>query len=250
MTNEEFASELDRIFLAPHAEREIRRLSGSGTLAVFLPELEALKGVEQPPQFHPEGDVFEHTMLMLAHISWPEADLGWAVLLHDIGKPAAQTCDDGGAIHFYGHETLGADMADTILRRFRFDDARREKIVHAVRSHMSFAHFDKMKRPKQQRIVNAPGFALELELHRIDCISSNGLLGNYVLMLDLLHEERNREREPEPLLNGKDLIAAGFTPGPVFRRIFRALLEEQKAARILTKNDAYAFLHQHEGVFR
>jgi len=242
MTREEFAAELDRIFCAPHAERGIMRLSETGLLAEHLPEVERLKGVEQPPAFHPEGDVFVHTMLMLSHISWPEADLGWAVLLHDVGKPAARTCDASGAMHFYGHEEIGAQMAEEILLRFGFGEARRERIVHAVRCHMRFAHFDRMRSSKQRSVINAPGFALELELHRVDCLCSNGLLGNYVLMLDLLHEEQSREQDPEPLLSGQDLIGAGFAPGPVFSLIFRRILQEQKAGRILTKEDALKFL--------
>ncbi len=243
-THLDFCSFLDDVFTRPRADKALRTLAENGTLEKYLPEVTAMQGVEQPEKFHPEGDVFEHTMLMLSHIAYPEKDLGWSVLLHDVGKKASQTFDEEGVPHFYGHESIGADMAEEILSRLGFEEERKNRICNAVRNHMRFAHIDKMKAAKWKRFVRTPGFDMELELHRIDCISSNGLLGNYILMLDRIRQmkEDGEFKELIPYLSGHDLLAEGMVPGPEFSKILKEALQKQKSGIFTSRQDALDWL--------
>jgi poly(A) polymerase len=215
---ERIRAELVKILLGPRPAEGFEMLAGLGILKVVLPEVDAMRGVEQPKQYHPEGDVFVHTMLLLRHAAWKTPELMWAALLHDVGKPGTQTFKDG-APHFYGHETLGADMAADILARLRFSSASIDAIAAAIRNHMRFASVHAMKKAKWMRIIADPNFPLELELHRLDCIACHGLLDNYVLMLDRMREYAKLPAPRKPFLNGNDIIALGVKPGAVFSRI-------------------------------
>ena len=215
---ERIRAELEKILTGPHPAEGFEMLAELGILKVVLPEVDAMRGVEQPKQFHPEGDVFVHTMLLLSHAAWRTPDLMWAALLHDVGKPRTQTFKDG-VPHFYGHEVLGADMAAEILTRLRFSSASIDTITAAIRHHMRFASVHVMKKAKWMRIIADPNFPLELELHRLDCIACHGLLDNYVLMLDRMHEYAKLPAPRKPFLNGNDIIALGVKPGAVFSRI-------------------------------
>ena len=215
---ERIRAELEKILLCPHPAEGFEMLAELGILKVILPEVDAMRGVEQPRQYHPEGDVFVHTMLLLRHAAWRTPDLMWAALLHDVGKPGTQTFKDG-VPHFYGHETLGADMAADILARLRFSSASIDAITAAIRHHMRFASVHAMKKAKWMRIIADPNFPLELELHRLDCIACHGLLDNYVLMLDRMREYAKLPAPRKPFLNGNDIIALGVKPGAVFSRI-------------------------------
>ena len=215
---ERVRAELEKILTGPRPAEGFEMLAELGILKVVLPEVDAMRGVEQPKQFHPEGDVFVHTMLLLRHAAWRTPNLMWAALLHDVGKPATQTFKDG-VPHFYGHESLGADMAADILARLRFSSASIDTITAAIRHHMRFASVHAMKKAKWMRIIADPNFPLELELHRLDCIACHGLLDNYVLMLDRMREYAKLPAPRKPFLNGNDIIALGLKPGAVFSRI-------------------------------
>ncbi len=215
---ERIRAELEKILTGPRPAEGFEMLAELGILKVVLPEVDAMRGVEQPKQYHPEGDVFIHTMLLLRHAAWRTPDLMWSALLHDVGKPGTQTFKDG-IPHFYGHEALGADMAAEILARLHFASASVDAITAAIRHHMRFAAVHEMKRAKWMRMIADPNFPLELELHRLDCIACHGLLDNYVLMLDRMREYARLPAPRKPFLNGDDIIALGVNPGAVFRRI-------------------------------
>ena len=215
---ERIHAELEKILLGPHPAEGFEMLAELGILKVVLPEVDAMRGVDQPKQFHPEGDVFVHTMLLLRHAAWRTPELMWSALLHDVGKPGTQTYKDG-VPHFYGHETLGADMAAGILARLRLPSAAIASVTSAIRNHMRFASVHAMKKAKWMRLIADPNFPVELELHRLDCIACHGLLDNYILMLDRMREYAELPAPRKPFLNGDDIIALGVRPGAVFRRI-------------------------------
>lgn len=215
---ERIRAELEKILTGPFPAEGFEMLAELGILKAVLPEVDAMRGVEQPKQFHPEGDVFVHTMLLLRHAAWRTPVLMWSALLHDVGKPVTQTFKDG-IPHFYGHEALGADMAADILARLRLPSAMTESIVAAIRNHMRFASVHLMKKAKWMRMIADPNFPVELELHRLDCIACHGLLENYVLMLDRMAEYAKLPAPRKPFLNGNDIIALGVKPGAVFSRI-------------------------------
>ena len=237
---------LTQLLLGKQPDRTIRELSDRGLLAKVLPEIEALHGVGQPQKFHPEGDVFEHTMLMLSHMTWPTPALAWSILLHDVGKPAARTTGPDGIPHFYGHESIGADMAEEILTRLDSPEEWKQSVVRAVREHMRFAHVERMRKSRLQKILSDPDFPLHLELNRIDCLSSNGLLGSYVRLLDLSCERRTaaENQPPECFLSGRDLIRAGLKSGPLFGKILAECVRLQKEKRLTSRPDALLWLER------
>ena len=240
---ERVAGELTRMLTGPAPDRAMRLLLELGLLRAVLPEVAALDGVEQPPQFHPEGDVFTHTMKMLAHMAYPDARLAWSVLLHDIAKPQTQSIDETGRIRFFGHESEGAELAGRILDRLRFSTADREAIVQAVRGHMRFASVREMRAAKLRRLLADPNFPLELELHRLDCIACHGFLECFVYLLDELVERRRRGEEtalPERWVTGKSLIAAGCRPGPEFGPLLESIYDRQLAGEFAGPAEALA----------
>ena len=232
---------LTRILCAPRAEENLRTLAEEGKFKELLPEVHAMIGVTQPPEYHPEGDVFEHTMIMLRHMVFPDPLLGWSVLLHDVGKPLTRSVEESGRIRFFGHEEKGALLADEILRRFKFDAEKRDIICHAVRNHMRFAHVTAMRQAKLERLMKEPFFGLELELHRLDCISCHGkmegfdfLLGQYVRMAP---------PEPEKFLSGRDLLERGITPGVRMGRILRDIRKMQLSGKISSREQALDYVN-------
>ena len=225
-----------RLLCAPFAGRAFRRFEKEGGLAELLPEVACLRHVTQPPEFHPEGDVLEHTFLMLDHMVFPDELLGWSVLLHDVGKAPARSVEVSGRIRFFGHEEIGAEMAEKILGRFGFSPEEREIIVHAVRNHMRFASVREMRRSKVESLLREAHFPLELELHRLDCISCHGLMGGFDFLLEVLVSLP--PPEDPPLLTGKDLLAAGFPPGREMGVILKQLRELQLQGEIRTPQEA------------
>jgi len=225
---ERIREELVKIFTSPRRLRGFDLLDESGLLAAILPEIEALKGCEQPPQFHPEGDVFVHTRIMLgllpARVSVP---LVFSVLLHDIGKPKTFAVDEDGRIRFSGHDKLGAEMTEAIMSRLRFSRAEIDATVEMVGNHMVFKDVQQMRVAKLKRFLARPHIDDELELHRVDCTSSHGLLDNY----EYLHAKRTEFASepliPPPLVTGRDLIALGLAPGPRFSEILEAVQSRQ-----------------------
>lgn len=212
----------------------VRLLDELGLLGVILPEVSAMKGVAQPPQFHPEGDVFEHTVLLLNGMEAPSPGLAMAALLHDVGKPATAR-HDGERWRFHEHAAVGAGLAEEILRRLRFSNDDIAVVTHAIRDHMRFQDVQNMRPATLRRLLGQPTFELELELHRLDCVASHG---------DLSHHEFLRARResfvrepvlPPPWVTGADLMAMGLPGGPVIgewkKRAYDAQLEGRFADR-------------------
>jgi poly(A) polymerase len=168
--------------------------------------------------------------------------LAWSILLHDVGKPIVKSIGDDGIEHFYCHEQVGAGISRKIMERFKFSSAIRDAVVHAVRNHMKFAHVDKMRQSKWRRMLAEPEFALEMELHRVDCISSHAMLGNYTLMLDRISDISGEVELPPPLLTGQDLIELGMKPGPKFKTILTKITDLQLSGKLTSKSQAIAYL--------
>src|SRR6266487_162432 len=225
---ERIREELVRIFLSANRVRGWDLVDESGLLRTILPELEAMKGCLQPEQFHPEGDVFQHTRLMLEllpeNVSVP---LVFAVLLHDVAKPVTATVDETGRIRFNGHDRIGAAMTESIMERLRFSRAEIDATVEMVRQHMVFKDVPKMRVAKLKRFMARPTFEEELELHRVDCASSHQMMDNYEFLLRKREEFANEPMIPPPLVRGDDLIALGMKPGPKFGEILEAVETRQ-----------------------
>jgi poly(A) polymerase len=240
---ERIRDELIKIFIDPNRVRGFDLLMDSGLMAQVLPEILVLKGVEQPPQWHPEGDVFVHTRLMLSllpeQVSLP---LVLSVLLHDIAKPATYTVDETGRIRFNGHDKLGAEMTGDILRRLKFPNDVIEPAQVAVEHHMAFKDVQKMKKSTLKRMMARPTWPDELALHRVDCLGSNGLLDNYEFMQAKAEEFSSEPLIPKPLINGRDLMAIGWQPGPQLGQILTKVQDAQLEGVITTREEALEWL--------
>jgi poly(A) polymerase len=240
---ERIRDELLKIFLSSNRVRGWELLDQSGLFRVLLPELEAMKGCLQPEQFHPEGDVFEHTKLMLGLL--PEkvsAPLVLAVLFHDVGKPVTASVDETGRIRFNEHDRIGAMMTEAIMERLRFSRAEIDAVVEMVRQHMVFKDVPKMRVAKLKRFMARPTFEEELELHRIDCSSSHQLMDNYQFLLRKREEFANQPIIPPPLVRGDDLIALGMKPGPTFGEILEAVETKQLEGALESREHALAWV--------
>jgi poly(A) polymerase len=242
---ERIREELVKILLHPRRVRGFDLLDESGLLREILPELEALKGCEQPPQFHPEGDVFVHTRIMLsllpAEVTVP---LVCAVLFHDIGKPGTYSEDPDGRIRFSGHDKLGATMTERVMTRLRFPRRDIEATVEAVAQHMVFKDVQQMRVAKLKRFMSRPHFADEMELHRVDCTSSHGALDNYEFLHAKQAEFAAEPLIPPPLVTGRDLMALGLTPSPLFSEILEAVQSRQLEGALKSKEEALAWVRQ------
>jgi putative nucleotidyltransferase with HDIG domain len=240
---ERIREELMRIFLSPQRVRGWDLLDASGLMRAILPELETMKGCEQPPQFHPEGDVFKHTRIMLellpAAASLP---LVFSVLFHDIGKPPTSLVDEEGRIRFNGHDRIGAEMTEAIMERLRFSRAEIDATVEAVRQHMVFKDVPNMRVAKLKRFMARPTFDDELELHRVDCASSHGMMENYDFLQEKKEEFANEPIIPPPLVRGDDLIALGLNPGPRFGEILEAVETRQLEGALKDREEALAWV--------
>ena len=236
---ERIRDELVRIFISPNRVRGWDLLDSSGLMRPILPELEAMKGVLQPEQFHPEGDVFQHTRLMLQFLQETvSVPLVFAVLLHDVAKPVTATVDKTGRIRFNEHDRIGAAMTEAIMRRLRFSGAEIEATVEMVRQHMVFKDVPKMRVAKLKRFMARPTFNDELELHRVDCESSHRMLDNYKFLLRKREEFANEPIIPPPLVRGDDLIALDLKPGPKFGEILEAVETRQLEGKLHTREEA------------
>ena len=242
---ERIREELVRIFLSPQRARGWDLLDASGLMKQVLPELEAMKGCAQPPQFHPEGDVFQHTRIMLEllpdEVSLP---LVLSVLFHDIGKPPTASVDEEGRIRFNGHDKLGAEMTEALMERLRFSRAEIDATVEAVRQHMVFKDVRNMRVAKLKRFMARPTFADELELHRVDCESSHGMLDNYEFLQRKQEEFAHEPIIPPPLVRGDDLIVLGMKPGPRFGEILEAVETRQLEGTLRDREEALAWVKQ------
>jgi poly(A) polymerase len=243
---ERVREELNRILTEGGAARGLRLLDGSGLLSVLLPEVKAMQGVEQPPEFHPEGDVWEHTLLMLEMLNAPvEPALAWGVLLHDVGKPVTQTRTD--RIRFNGHVEAGLKIARPILQRLKFSLDDQEQILALVENHMRFMEVTRMRQATVKRFLRLPRFDQHLELHRVDCASSHGGLDNYEFARRKLEEFSQEEIAPEPLVRGGDVLALGVRPGPRVRELLHAVEEAQLEGMIATREEGLELLSRLAG---
>ena len=242
---ERIREELVRIFLSPQRVRGWDLLDRSGLLEHVLPELASLKGCEQPPQYHPEGDVFQHTRLMLELLpNEASLPLVFSVLFHDIGKPPTFAVDETGRIRFNGHDRIGAEMTEAVMQRLRFSRAEIDATVEAVRQHMVFKDVPNMRVAKLKRFMARPTFTDELELHRVDCASSHGMLDNYEFLKEKAEEFANEPIIPPPLVKGDDLIALGLKPGPRFGEILEAVETRQLEGTLRDGDAALAWIKQ------
>jgi poly(A) polymerase len=245
---ERLQEELCKILTRGGARRGFELMAQTGILREILPEIDRLQKVEQPPRFHPEGDVWQHTLMMLELL--PKEDSGanillaWALLLHDVGKAITRTEDENG-VHFYGHVKRGEEIADDIMRRLRFSRAHRETVLNLIHYHMVFMNVQKMRPGRLKRFLRMPDFDLHLELHRLDCLASHGMLDNYEFCRDQLQRLAAEDLNPPRLLNGNDLIALGFIPGKIIGQILQALENEQLEGRISTQEDAKKYVQKY-----
>ncbi len=231
---ERIGEELEGMFTGPHPDRALTLIDDSGLLATVLPEVAAMKGVPQPEAFHPEGDVFEHTRLMLAEFGGGAATLAFAVLLHDVGKPAVMTIED--RIRFNEHDEVGSEIAEGIMRRLRFSRRMCERVTLLVRNHMRFKDVTQMRRSTLRRFMSEDYFPELLELYRLDSIASHGSLDVY----EHLIRERSREEPslPEPLISGRDLLAMGYESGPSLGAALREVRDAQLEGIVRTREGA------------
>lgn len=236
---ERVRDELAKTLVHPHRVRGFDLLVESGLMAAVLPEILVLQGCEQPPQFHPEGDVFIHTRLMLSHLP-PDASLPLvlSVLLHDIAKPATQTVDETGRIRFNGHAELGAEMAERILRRLKFSNEVIESVVESVANHMTFMDVTKMRVSRLKRFMARPNFTTELALHRVDCLGCHGMLDNYEFLQQKQAEFASQPLIPARLITGADLISLGWSPGPDMGALLTEIQTLQLEGTLTTREQA------------
>jgi tRNA nucleotidyltransferase/poly(A) polymerase len=244
VSHERIRDELMKIMADPHRVRGLDLLDQSGLLKNILPEVSQMHGCEQPPQFHPEGDVYVHTRLMLSLLPADVSPLlALSVLLHDIGKPVTYSFDEvDQRIRFNGHDQVGADMAVEIMTRFRFSNEEIDTVVEAIRNHMVFKDTPNMRPAKLRRFMGRQNFPLELELHRVDCLGSHGDLQTYDLLVNKQKEFENEPIIPPPLVTGRDLIALGLKPGPRFGEILEAVQTAQLDGEIKDRGGALRLL--------
>jgi poly(A) polymerase len=244
VSRERVRDELTRMLTQGNARRAFLLLDESGLLAQVLPEIAAMKGVEQPAEFHPEGDVFVHTLLLLENLPSPcPATLAWGALLHDVGKPPTfrRAVD---RIRFDDHAKVGTKMAEEICRRLRFSNDDTELILALVENHMRFGHATRMNESTLKRFLRMPSFDQHLALHRADSLASHRLLSTYEFIRTKQAEIPAAKMRPAPLVTGDDLIAAGHVPGPKFREILHTVEDAQLEGRLLSRDAALEFVRR------
>ncbi len=241
---ERIRDEFSKTIIHPNRRKGLELLVDTGLISHFLPEVLPLIGCEQPPEWHPEGDVYTHTCIMLEMLE-KDAPLSLclATLLHDIAKPPTQTFDEAaGRIRFNGHESMGAEMTEAILSRLKYPNAVIRDATHMVSRHMQFMNVQQMRKAKLKRFMSEPTFPQEMELHRVDCGSSNGFTDNYEFLNAKAEEFASEPLIPPPLVTGKDLIGMGMSPGPRFREILDEIQTEQLEGRITTREEGLEFV--------
>lgn len=233
---ERIREEIVRILTEGGARRGFELLDECGLLAEILPEVKAFQGVQQPPEFHPEGDVWSHLLLMLGQLQRPTPTLALGVLLHDVGKPATYSVTD--RIRFNGHAEAGAELTEKLLQRLKFSCNEIEQVTSLVANHMRFKDVEQMRVSTLKRFLALPCFNEHLELHRLDCLASNGYTAAYRFVEQKLREFKEEELRPARLISGRDLIKAGYKPGPDFRRALEAVETAQLEGDIRTREEA------------
>ncbi|MGB8495349.1 MAG: CCA tRNA nucleotidyltransferase [Candidatus Acidiferrum sp.] len=244
---ERIREELTKLLTEGAARPGFELLNDSGLLQQLLPEISAMKGVPQPPEFHPEGDVWIHTRLMLEGLRvGVSPTLAWGVLLHDVGKPPTfhPASATGDRIRFDGHAEVGVKMATTICHRLRFSNDDTQQILALVANHMKFKDVAQMRKSTFKRFVRLPAFSEHLELHRLDCLSSHGRIEAYQALKNFLADTPAEQVSPPRLLTGVDLQDMGYVPGPNFQRMLTALEDAQLEGQLQTKEQAILFIRK------
>jgi poly(A) polymerase len=242
VSRERVRDELTKMLTEGQARRAFLLLDETGLLKQVLPEISTMKGVEQPPQFHPEGDVFVHTLLVLKNLPHPcPCTLAWGALLHDVGKPATfRVAPD--RIRFDSHVEVGVKIAEEICARLRFSKHDTAQVLALVDNHMRFGHVPRMKESTLKKFMRLPGFEEHLALHRADSLASHGILSTYQFLQEKLKETPPENFRPRPLINGNDLIAAGYAPGPRFSEILGAVEDGQLEGQLSSREAAMEFV--------
>jgi poly(A) polymerase len=242
VSRERIRDELDKMLTEGHARRAFELLDSTGLLQQVLPEIAAMKGVQQPPQFHPEGDVWTHTLMLLEGLEKGcSSSLAWGVLLHDVGKPPTfRVAPD--RIRFDQHAEVGTRMTEEICRRLRFSNETTEQVMQLVANHMRFGDVKRMKASTLKRFMRLPRFREHLELHRLDCNASHRDLSLYEYAKEKFENTPQEEIRPAPLLSGNDLIAAGWQPGPHFKTALDAVEDAQLEGTVTSKAEALSFV--------
>jgi poly(A) polymerase len=244
VSRERVRDELTRMLTEGHARRAFLLLDKSGLLQHTLPEIEVMKGVQQPPEFHPEGDVFVHTLLALENLPHHcRATLAWGTLLHDVGKPSTfRVAPD--RIRFDNHVEVGVKIAEEICRRLRFSNDDTAQILALVDNHMRFGHVSRMKESTLKKFMRMPKFDEHMALHRADSLASHRNLTTYEFLQKKCTEIPPENMRPSPFVSGDDLIAAGHKPGPKFREILEAVEDAQLEGRVASRDEALAFVQR------
>jgi poly(A) polymerase len=245
VSRERVRDELSRMLTEGHARPAFELLDETGLLGEVLPEISAMKGVEQPPEFHPEGDVFVHTLMLLQNLPHPcPVTLAWGALLHDVGKPPTfRRAPD--RIRFDEHAKVGTKMAEAICQRLRFSNEEIKQILSLVENHMRFGDVERMKPSTFKRFMRLPRFDEHLELHRLDCNASHRSLRLYELTREKRATLPRSAIRPKPLVSGDDLIAAGYSPGPRFKEILISVEDAQLDGRLRSRDEAIEFLREY-----
>lgn len=244
---ERIRDELTKLLTEGSARRGFELLDESGLLRELLPEISAMKGVSQPPEYHPEGDVWNHTLIMLdGLLSGTSPTLAWGVLLHDVGKPPTfrPASETGDRIRFDGHVEVGVRMAEAICRRLRFANEETEQVKALVANHMKFKDVAQMRKSTLKRFVRQPRFSEHLELHRLDCSASHGRLDAFQAVQGFLAATPPEQVRPPKLINGDDLVAMGFQPGPAFQMILTAVEDAQLEGALQTRDQAVSYVRR------
>jgi poly(A) polymerase len=242
---ERLRDELTKLLTEGAARQGLQLLDETGLLEQVLPEVAAMKGVKQPPQYHPEGDVWTHTLLMLTELPMGTAPtLAWGVLLHDVGKPPTfrPMAETGDRIRFDGHVDVGVRMGEEICRRFRFSNEDTQQILALIANHMRFKDVERMRPATLKRFVRLPRFQEHMELHRLDCSSSNRRLQSYNFVARMLKETPPEQIRPAKLLTGNDLCELGYKPGPLFSQILTSLEDAQLEGQVHTQEEAKGYV--------
>jgi poly(A) polymerase len=244
VSRERVRDELTKMLTEGHARRAFLLLDQTGLLGEVLPEISRMKGVQQPPEFHPEGDVFVHTLLALENLPNPcSPTLGWGTLLHDVGKPATfRVAPD--RIRFDNHVDVGVKIAEEICRRLRFSKSDTTQVLSLIDNHMRFGQVGRMKESTLKRFMRLPDFEEHLALHRADSLASHGHLSTYDFLQAKMRETRPEIIRPIVLVSGGDLIAAGYAPGPKFREILEAVEDAQLEGRLLSRDAAMEYVRR------
>ena len=237
---ERIRDELNKMLTGPNPRRALELLKQTRLLKQILPEIDAFEGVQQPPQFHPEGDVWIHTLMLLGQLENVPLTLALGVLFHDVGKPPTFVIAD--RIRFNAHEKVGAEMTRAIMTRLKYSNEEIERVVSLVAQHMVFKDADKMRPAKLKRFIRQPHFEEHLALHHADCMASHGDLSAYEFCTTRLKEVGAEELHPAPLITGAELIALGMKPGPEFKVILQQVEDLQLEGTLKDREAALGFV--------